>query len=75
MAAATSEDLLALFDRAPLNRRYWTTFALLGGVYVLDFDFFLIAFIMAEVGPSWHLTYGQVALIFYGRGSAPSSAR
>jgi len=36
---------------------------------VLDFfDFFLIAFIMAEVGPSWHLTYGQVTLIFYGSG-------
>ena len=69
MAAATSEELLALFDRAPLNRRYWTSFVLLGAVYVLDFfDFFLIAFIMAEVGPSWHLTYGQVGLIFYGSG-------
>jgi putative MFS transporter len=67
--ALTSDDLLAVFDRAPLNARYWTSFALLGGVYVLDFfDFFLIAFILAVIGPSWHLTYGQSALILYGSG-------
>jgi putative MFS transporter len=67
--AATSEELLALFDRAPLNRRYWTSFALLAAVYVLDFfDFFLIAFILAVIGPQWHLTYGQAALILYGSG-------
>ena len=69
MAGQTSDDLLAVFDRAPLNARYWTSFALLGGVYVLDFfDFFLIAFILAVIGPSWHLTYGQSALILYGSG-------
>ena len=67
--ALISDDLLAVFDRAPLNARYWTSFALLGGVYVLDFfDFFLIAFILAVIGPSWHLTYGQSALILYGSG-------
>ncbi len=68
--AATSEDLLALFDGAPLNRRYWTSFALLASVYVLDFfDFFLIAVIQAAIGPQWHLTYGQAALILYGSGT------
>ena len=67
--AQTSADLLAIFDRAPLNTRYWTSFALLGGVYVLDFfDFFLIAFILAVIGPSWHLTYGQAGMILYGSG-------
>ena len=67
--ALTSDDLLAVFDRAPLNARYWTSFALLAGVYVLDFfDFFLIAFILAVIGPSWHLTYGQSAMILYGSG-------
>jgi hypothetical protein len=29
MAGQTSEDLLALFDGAPLNRRYWVAFGLL----------------------------------------------
>jgi putative MFS transporter len=69
MVGQTSEDLLALFDRAPLNRDYWTSFVLLAAVYVLDFfDFFLIAFILAVIGPQWHLTYGQAALILYGSG-------
>ncbi len=69
MPAPTSPDLLAVFDRGPLNARYWTSFILLAGVYVLDFfDFFLIAFILAVIGPRWRLTYGQAALILYGSG-------
>ena len=69
MAGQTSDDLLALFDTAPLNPRYWTSFALLSGVLVLDFfDFFLIAFVMSVIGPEWKLTYGQGALILYGAG-------
>ena len=69
MAGQTSDDLLALFDSAPLNRRYWVTFGLMSGVFLLDFfDFFLIAFVMSVIGPEWHLTYGQGALILYGAG-------
>jgi len=69
MAGQSSDDLLAMFDSAPLNRRYWTTFAIMSGVFLLDFfDFFLIAFVMSQIGPEWHLTYGQGALILYGAG-------
>jgi putative MFS transporter len=69
MAVQSSDDLLAMFDGAPLNRRYWVTFALMSGVFVLDFfDFFLIAFVMSVIGKEWHLTYGQGALILYGAG-------
>jgi putative MFS transporter len=69
MAGQTSEDLLALFDTAPLNRRYWIIFAIMAAVFVLDFfDFFLIAFVMSVIGPEWHLTYGQGAVILYGAG-------
>ncbi len=69
MAGQTSDDLLAMFDNAPLNRRYWVTFAIMSGVLVLDFfDFFLIAFVMSVIGGAWHLTYGQGALILYGAG-------
>jgi MFS family permease len=69
MSAATSEELLALYDDAPLNTRYWVTFAIMRGVFVLDFfDFFLIAFVMSQIGPEWKLTYGQGALILYGAG-------
>jgi MFS transporter, putative metabolite:H+ symporter len=69
MTSPTAEDLLSLYDRAPLNRRYWVSFTLLALITVLDFfDFFLIAFILAAIGPEWHLTYGQSALILYGGG-------
>jgi putative MFS transporter len=69
MAGQSSDDLLAMFDGAPLNRRYWITFAIMSAVFVLDFfDFFLIAFVMSVIGREWHLTYGQGALILYGAG-------
>jgi putative MFS transporter len=69
MAVQSSENLLAMFDAAPLNRRYWMTFALMSAVFVLDFfDFFLIAFVMSVIGKEWHLTYGQGALILYAAG-------
>jgi putative MFS transporter len=69
MAEQTSEDLLAMFDTAPLNARYWVSFAVMAAVFVLDFfDFFLIAFVMSAIGPEWKLTYGQGALILYGAG-------
>ena len=69
MAEQTSEALLSLYDDAPLNARYWVNFAIAAGVLLLDFfDFFLIAFMMSAIGPEWHLTYGQGALILYGAG-------
>jgi hypothetical protein len=69
MAGQSSDDLLAMFDSAPLNRRYWISFGLLSAITVLDFfDFFLIAFILSKIGPEWQLTYGQSGLILYGGG-------
>ena len=69
MLGQTSEDLLALFDGASLNRRYWVAFAILSAITVLEFfDFSVVAFLLAVVGPQWHLTYGQSALILYSGG-------
>src|SRR4029077_8981009 len=69
MAEQTSDDLLALFDTAPLNPRYWVTFVVMSAVFVLDFfDFFLIAFVMSVIGKEWQLPYGQGALILYAAG-------
>ena len=69
MSAATSESLLALYDDAPLNARYWVTFIVMCAVTLLDFfDFFLIAFVMSQIGPEWKLTYGEGALILYSAG-------
>jgi putative MFS transporter len=69
MAEQTSDDLMAMFDTAPLNPRYWVTFVIMSAVFVLDFfDFFLIAFVMSVIGKEWQLTYGQGALILYAAG-------
>jgi putative MFS transporter len=65
----TSSDLLALFDNAPLNRRYWTIFILMSAVFVFDFfDFLVVGYLLAAVAREWHLTYGQSAVILYSGG-------
>jgi MFS transporter, putative metabolite:H+ symporter len=65
----TSNDLLALFDNAPLNRRYWTIFILMSAVFVFDFfDFLVVGYLLAAVAREWHLTYGQSAVILYSGG-------
>src|SRR6516225_9606767 len=69
MPGKSSDDLLALFDSAPLNRRYWIAFALLSALFVLEFfDFLVVGYLLAQLGPQWHLTYGQSALILYSGG-------
>jgi len=69
MNGQTSESLLSMFDSARLNARYWFTFGLLALITVLEFfDFLVVGFLVAVLGPQWHLTYGQSALILYGGG-------
>ena len=70
MADATAEALLSAYDRAPLNRRYWTIFGLLATGSVLDFfDFFIVGYLVAQLGPQWHLTYGQSSLMLLAAGA------
>ncbi|HXC91978.1 MAG TPA: MFS transporter [Stellaceae bacterium] len=69
MTEETADGLLALFDRASLNPRYWRTFALIAAGSMLDlFDFFIVGYLVAELGPRWHLTYGQSAIILLSGG-------
>jgi MFS transporter, putative metabolite:H+ symporter len=69
MAERKSEELLALFDTARLNRHYWVTFGLLASGAVLDyFDFFIVGYLIAQLGPQWHLTYGQSSTILLAAG-------
>jgi putative MFS transporter len=67
--AATTDDLLAMYDGAGLNRRYWVAFILLSGLFVLEFfDFLIVGYLLARLAPEWHLTYGQSAIILYSGG-------
>ena len=69
MAAGTTEEMLGLLDRGRLDTRYWTLFGLLAVGGALDFfDFFVVGYLVAVVGPQWHLTYGQSSLMLLGGG-------
>ncbi len=69
MNGQTSEALLSMFDSARLRPRYWINFGLLSLITVLEFfDFAIVAFLLAVLGPQWHLTYGQSAIILYSGG-------
>src|SRR6201997_3633566 len=69
MPGQSGDNLLALFDGAPLNRRYWVSFVLLSALFVLEFfDFLIVGSLLAVLAPQWHLTYGQSAVILYSGG-------
>jgi MFS transporter, putative metabolite:H+ symporter len=70
MAEIAPETLISVFDKAPLNRRYWITFGLLSIGASLDFfDFFIVGYLVAQLGPEWHLTYGQSSVILLAAGA------
>lgn len=69
MPGQSSDDLLALFDTAPLNRRYWVSFVLLAALFVVEFfDFLVVGYLLAVLAPQWHLTFGQSAVMLYSGG-------
>ena len=50
MAEITADTLIWVFDKAPLNRRYWVTFGLLSIGGSLDlFDFFIVGYLVAQL--------------------------
>ena len=70
MAEIAAETLISVFDSAPLNRRYWVTFWLLSIGASLDFfDFFIVGYLVAQLGPEWHLTYGQSSVMLIAAGA------
>jgi putative MFS transporter len=67
--ATQGEDLVTLYDRAPLNARYWLTIAL--GIFssVFDyFDYYIVGFLVAVLAPQWHLTFGQTSIMLLSAG-------
>jgi MFS transporter, putative metabolite:H+ symporter len=69
MADRTDGDLLAFFDAARPNARYWATIVLLSIASAVEFfDFYIVGFLVAVIGPLWHLTYGQSAIMLLSAG-------
>lgn len=67
--AIASQSIDRMVDEMPLTVRYWASFGLLGLLTVLDyFDLYIVAFLLAVLGPQWHLTFGQSAVILVSAG-------
>lgn len=63
------EDLVALYDRAPLTGRYWVCMVLVVITSIFDFfDFFVVGFLVAVLGPQWQLTFGQTSIMLLSAG-------
>jgi putative MFS transporter len=63
------EDLVTLYDEAPLDTRYWISMTLAIITSVFDyFDYFLVGFLVAVLAPLWHLTFGQTSIMLLSAG-------
>ena len=66
---AQEDDLVALYDKAPLNARYWISMALAVMTSIFDFfDFFIVGFLVAVLAPQWQLTFGQTSIMLLSAG-------
>lgn len=63
------DDLVTLYDKAPLTARYWLSMALAVTTSIFDFfDFFIVGFLVAVLAPQWHLTFGQTSVMLLSAG-------
>lgn len=66
---AQGEDLVTLYDKAPLGPRYWISMLLGMTTSIFDFfDFFIVGFLVAVLAPQWHLTFGQTSVMLLSAG-------
>lgn len=66
---AAQEDLVSIYDKAPLDLRYWVSMVLGVTASIFDFyDFFIVGFLVAVLSPQWHLTFGQTSIILLSAG-------
>ncbi len=69
MPESGNPDLIARIDAAALTPRYWVVFGLIVTQLVCElFDFFVVAFLVSAVAPSWGLTFGQSTIMLLSAG-------
>ena len=67
--AIQQDDLVAIYDKAPLDTRYWVSITLAVMTSIFDFfDFFIVGFLVAVLAPQWHLTFGQTSVMLLSAG-------
>jgi MFS transporter, putative metabolite:H+ symporter len=64
-----TQGWLVSVEKSPLTLRYYLTIALMVVQEMFEFyDFFLVGYLVSVLAPSWHLTYGQSALMLLSSG-------
>jgi putative MFS transporter len=65
----TAQDWLNQIEKSSLTPRYYATIALIVFQEMFEFyDFFLVGYLVSVLAPSWHLTYGQSAMMLLSSG-------
>ena len=62
-------EWLGMYDKAPLTPRYVVTMSLLVLQEMFEFyDFYLVGFLVSALAVTWHLTFGQSAVMLLSAG-------
>src|ERR1700744_18396 len=65
----TAQDWIAGIEQSRLTPRYYATVALMVAQEMFEFyDFFLVGYLVSQLAPGWHLTYGQSAIMLLSSG-------
>src|SRR5258708_22009720 len=68
-AGNAAQDWLDALEKSRLTPRYYATIALIVMQEMFEFyDFFLVGYLVCVLGPGWHLTYGQSAMMLLSSG-------
>src|SRR5215831_13585105 len=66
---SNAQDWLSAIEKSALTPLYFMTIALIVMQEMFEFyDFFLVGYLVSVLAPSWHLTYGQSALMLLSSG-------
>src|SRR5580698_4161028 len=64
-----AQDWIAGIEQSRLTPRYYWTVALMVAQEMFEFyDFFLVGYLVSQLAPGWHLTYGQSAVMLLSSG-------
>ena len=67
--SSAAQDWIAGIEPSRLTPRYYWTVGLMVAQEMFEFyDFFLVGYLVSQLAPGWHLTYGQSALMLLSSG-------
>jgi len=67
--SSAAQDWIAGIEQSRLTPRYYWTVGLMVAQEMFEFyDFFLVGYLVSQLAPGWHLTYGQSAVMLLSSG-------